>query len=90
MNIPRFEAQISQIQVPTMTNYQEQENETIAKALSDFGSNLLRVSFRQYEEKEKQKKSQIEDLLIERRTLVKNKANTEHVDEMLKDLGVEV
>ena len=44
MAIPRFSAQITQIQVPSMKNYQQQENASIAQSLNDFGASLLSIS----------------------------------------------
>lgn len=90
MNIPRFEAQVSQIQVPTIKNYQEEENATIAKALSDFGSSLLGISAKVYAGQQIQNKKQMQELFEERRTLIKNNADTEHVDEMLRSLGAKI
>jgi len=41
MQIPRFNAQIQSIQVPTMKNYQEEQNASIANSLAKFGSALF-------------------------------------------------
>lgn len=44
MAIPRFNAQIGGIQIPSMKNYQEEENAEIAKSLGKFGSDILSIS----------------------------------------------
>lgn len=46
MAIPRFNAQITQIQVPSMKNYQEEQNNSITKSLADFGSGVFEISMR--------------------------------------------
>ena len=44
MAIPRFTAQIQATQVPSMKNYQEEQNASIAKSLADFGGKILGLS----------------------------------------------
>ena len=63
MAVPRFSAQISQLQVPTMKNYQEQQNASIAQSLNDFGASLLSIS-----SKILLKKTETEDALLELKT----------------------
>ena len=46
MSIPRFNAQIGKIQVPSMQNYQEKQNESISRSLADFGGKILSGSMK--------------------------------------------
>ena len=58
MTIPRFNAQISQIQAPSMQNYQEKENSSIAQSLADFGGSILHTSIKVGAEEQKEKERQ--------------------------------
>ena len=55
MSIPRFNAQIQAIQVPSMKNYQEEENASIAKSLADFGGKIIGISAKIGFEKKEEK-----------------------------------
>lgn len=90
MAIPRFTARINQLQVPSMKNYQEEQNASIAKSLADFGSSLLFGAEKLFLHQEQKKKEQIDALLQQRSNLVANKADKAmiaEIDERIKALG---
>ena len=90
MAIPRFTAIINQVQVPSMKNYQEEQNESIAKSLADFGSSLLFGAEKLFIHQEQKKKEQIDELLKQRGNLISNKADASliaEIDERIKALG---
>lgn len=88
MAIPRFNARIGQIQVPSMKNYQEEQNASIAKSLADFGSALLGGAIELDAYRRRSEKKEIEETLKERSILKHNKADTTDVDKRLAALGV--
>ena len=63
--IPRFQAQIQSLQVPSMKNYQEQQNASITQSLAQFGSELMTGVINA----KKQKDSKYNELLQEEKTL---------------------
>lgn len=65
MAIPRFTAQIGQIQIPSMKNYQAEQNQSIAESLAKFGSDLMTGAMRA----KKDKDSRYNELLQEGKTL---------------------
>lgn len=63
MAIPRFTARITEIQVPSMKNYQEEQNASIAKSLANFGYTMLGSAIKLYPY---MKKAEAENVYYER------------------------
>lgn len=64
MQIPRFYAQIQAIQVPSIKNYQEEENKSITESLAKFGSDLFSAALK-LEEKMKLQQAEKDNVLFE-------------------------
>lgn len=80
MPIPRFNAQIGQVQIPSMNNYQEEQNASIAKSLAKFGSDLLGTTIKAYQEHENKMKKHLASLIEYRGYAEKNGAPKEYLD----------
>ena len=54
-NIPQFDAQIQQIQVPSLRNFQEQQDEQIYKAIAEISDTSSKLARNMYIEEQKHK-----------------------------------
>ena len=85
MAIPRFNAQLQSIQVPSMKNYQEEQNASIAQSLARFSKQMLGIANEIYSEKKKQDNRDLEAALVRLRRVMQSKNATPEEIKAAKD-----
>jgi len=76
MTIPRFNAQIQSLQVPSMKDYQAEQNASIAQSLANFSRQMLGVADKIYSNQEKQKQQNLEAAMQRLRLVYQSKNAT--------------